>query len=135
MAKRTPSDLVMQALPKGWQESILKLYAAGASDVEVQAELKLHINLWRELMGDEEFAEVIGYGRQLSKAFWYSMPRKNLFTKEFNATLYKTYMSNNYGWSDKQSLHESDDSFEKAMNDDELMAKLDQKLNRLKAVK
>lgn len=135
MAKRTPSELVMQALPKGWQESILKLYAAGASDVEVQADLKLHRTLWQELMGDEEFAEVIGYGRQLSKAFWFSLPRKNLFTKEFNAALYKTYMSNLFGWSDRQSVHDADESFEQAMNDDELMAKLDQKLNRLKAVK
>lgn len=135
MAKTSTNDKIMSLLPKGWQEKILKLYAGGASDVEVQAELKLHINLWRELMGDEEFAEVVSYGRQLSKAFWFSLPRKNLFTKEFNAALYKTYMSNLFGWSDKQSVHDSDESFERAMNDDELMAKLDQKLNRLKAVK
>lgn len=135
MPKKEPSELVMQTLPKGWQERILRLYAEGASDVEISADLKLAPALFRQLLGDEEFSEVISYGRQLSKAFWYALPRRNLFTKEFNSTLYKTYMSNNYGWSDKQSLHESDDSFEKSLNDDELIAKLQQKASKLQAVK
>lgn len=124
----------MERLPKDWQEKILTLYSEGASDSEVQAEMKLHVNLWRELLADAEFNDVISYGRQLAKAFWYSLPRKNLFTKEFNATLYKTYMANIYSWSDKQSVSEIDEPFAKSLNDDELLQQLEQKVKRLKIV-
>lgn len=132
MAKQTTSEKILSRLPNGWQEKLLTLYSEGASDSEVQAEMKLHISLWRELMADEEFNKVVGYGRQLSKAFWYSLPRKNLFNKDFNATLYKTYMANLYAWSDKQSVSETDAPFEASLNDDELLQKISQKLKVVK---
>ena len=132
MPRQSTSDKVLARLPKGWQEKLLTLYSEGASDAEVQGEMKLHINLWRELLSDEEFNKIVQYGRQLSKAFWYSLPRKNLFNKEFNATLYKTYMANLYAWSDKQSVSETDSPFEANLNDDELLQKISQKLKVVK---
>lgn len=120
-------------LPEGWQEKMLDLYNAGASDAEVMVDLRMHARLWMQLLSNSEFAEVVEFGRQLAKAFWYSQARKNLCNKEFNATLYKCAMANMYNWSDKTSNHESDD-FTKALSDDELLQKLQQKSTKLKAV-
>ena len=132
MPKQSTSDKVLSKLPRGWQEKLLTLYSEGASDAEVQAEMKLHINLWRELMSDDEFHKIVQYGRQLARAFWYSLPRKNLMNKEFNAALFKTYMSNVYAWSDKQSISETDQAFEESLNDDELLQKITTKLKAVK---
>lgn len=128
------AEKLLARLPENWQEQILGLYSAGCSDYEVMHEMRLHSRLFRQLMTDPEFAEVIEFGRQASRAWWEKQGRVNLQNKDFNAGLWRINVQARLGWSDKYSVHDSDDSFEKALNNDELEQQIVDKMRRLKVV-
>lgn len=128
------AEKLLARLPENWQEQILDLYSSGCSDYEVMHEMRLHNRLFRQLMTDPEFAEVIEFGRQASRAWWEKQGRLNLQNKEFNANLWRINVQARLGWSDKYSLHDSNDSFEKALNNDELEQQIVEKMRKLKVV-
>lgn len=107
-------------MPEGWQDKILDLYAEGMSDYEVMTEMTLHFETFKRLLTDPEFNEVVGMGRQKSRAWWERAGRVNLQNRDFNATLWKINVQNRLGWSDKTSTHEADTGFEKSLTADEI---------------
>lgn len=131
---QTLTEKLLGRLPEGWQNQILNLYSAGCSDYEVMFEMKLHYRLFRQLMADPEFAEVIEFGRQASRAWWERQGRVNLENKDFNAGLWRINVQARLGWSEKYSVHGSEDSFEKALNNDELEQQITEKIAKLKVV-
>lgn len=122
MSNRT----LLRQLPDNWQEKMLALYSEGMSDYEVMTELRLHYNTFTRFMAEPEFAEVVQFGRQCSKAWWERQGRINLCNKEFNASLWNTNVQNRLGWSQKTSTHESDSGFEKALTPEQLDEKIEQ---------
>lgn len=87
---------------RAWAKQLSELYAAGASDAEVAAELKITIKEFYKQVGDNKsFATLVEYGRTLSQAFWEGQVRKNLTNKQFNTPLWAFYMKNKFGWADK----------------------------------
>jgi len=127
-------DKVFEKLPEGWQEEILALYSKGCSDYETMFEMRLHSRLFKQLMADPEFAEVIEYGRLASRAFWERQGRINLENRDFNAQLYKLNVENRLGWSSKTSNYEADTDLEKSLNNDELEAQINDKIRKLRPV-
>lgn len=134
MASLSLAHKLLAKLPEGWQEKLLLLYSQGCSDYEVMHEMKLHQRLFKQLLADEEFSEVIEFGRQAARAWWERQGRVNLENREFNAVLWKINVQNRLGWSDKTSMHDSDDSFEKALNNDELETKIFEMTRKLRVV-
>jgi hypothetical protein len=105
-----------------WRREALNLYDQGAFDREVMRELDLTPEMWRVLTESpnyREFSEVVEIGRAFSAAWWETQGRKNLNNSKFNTALYKSMMSNHFGWSDKteQSMTRLDFS---NLNDDDL---------------
>ena len=98
-------------LPDDWNEIMLKLYAVGASDTEVRAELNMTTRLWNRLMmTDPSFEDVVQYGKTLCLAWWMKQGRTNLDNRGFNAQLYNINMQNRFNWSSKGSTVESDEA-------------------------
>lgn len=107
------------ALDKDWMELCLAEYADGASDSEVSSVLQLTQSEFNQLLAsDDDFKDIIEYGRELAKAFWYGQARANLKNKMFQTTLWYAVMKNRYGWSEKSTLSSDVPVSEKT--DDEL---------------
>lgn len=124
----------LEKLPKNWQEKILDMYAAGASDIEVQSEFKIHPATWKELLAQTEFFNIIQLGRQYMKSWWYKQGRVNLKEKDFNSNLWYRNMQNRFGWSDKSSTHDSEEDFTETLSEEQIESKIDEYQKRLKAV-
>lgn len=98
-----------KATTPNWDE-LLELYAEGASDIEIARALGITAARFYNLIEEvPSFANFVERGRTLAQAWWYSAGRKNLFTKEFNTTLYNFNMKNRFGWADKVETGEKSD--------------------------
>lgn len=118
-----------------WRRELLGLYDQGASDREVMRALDLTPAQWKILEQsayDTGFAEAVSIGRVMRHAWWEAQGRIHLFNPKFNTALYKTMMSNNFGWSDKtvESMTELDFT---NMDSDGLIRKISQLNERLDA--
>lgn len=117
------------SLITNWGEVALEEYKKGASDAEVITSLNITRSKFNNLLSeDPEFAEVMEFGRDLAKAFWYRLARENLTNKNFQTTLWYHVMVNRYGWSSKNTTIESTPLQEKS--DDELRQEVEQLLNK-----
>lgn len=123
---------LLKQLPDNWQEKILDLYSEGMSDYEVMTELGIHWSTFKRFMADAEFAEVVEFGRQCSRAWWEKQGRVHLMNKDFNANLWKTNVQNRIGWSDKTSTHDSTEGFERSLTEEQLDQELERRLKRTK---
>ena len=97
----------LKKLPKGWEKILAEEYSNGASDVEVNASLKMTTGLWDILYNDateSEFKQVVDFGRMLAKAWWMRQARENLKSRTFNANLWDKMMTNMYGFSSKTTV-------------------------------
>lgn len=100
----------LSSLPDNWQEEILALYAEGASDVEVKAQIwrwrgSFSDDLWYRWIREEAaFSGTIKKGQQLEKAWWQNQGRTNMKDPKFNSTLWYMNMKNRFGWADKQKI-------------------------------
>jgi len=89
-------------LPELWYEEVLELYAEGASDVEIKVILNVSNDIWARWMKEEpEFQETIKIGKELSRAWWETVGRRNLANGKFNSTLWYMNMKNRFGWADR----------------------------------
>jgi hypothetical protein len=110
MAKTGRPKKEASTLPEGWEGAVLKLYAEGASDVEIRAHLaeaigSLSQDLWeRWLLDEPDFSLTIKRGRMLSQVWWEKKGRQNLDNKDFSPTLWYMNMKNRFGWADKQEV-------------------------------
>jgi len=100
----------LETLPDEWYASIIDLYLAGASDVEVKAWIyhnkgSFSNDLWDRWMKEEpQFSETIKMGKILSEAWWHKSGRINLKDKEFNYTGWYMQMKNRFGWRDSADI-------------------------------
>ena len=86
----------------GWAKRVYELYAQGAGDAEVAADLKITLKeFYKQMQDNEKFATLVEFGRTLSQAWWESQFRQNLKTKGFNTSALTFYMKNKFGWADK----------------------------------
>lgn len=89
----------------------MALYGVGASDAEISKALKLTLGQFRDLVKQEpamkNFHEK---GQTLSRAYWESLGRTQLFNKEFNSSLWLSNMKNRFGWADKVEAVTSEDA-------------------------
>lgn len=115
--------------PPNWQ-ALIEEYENGASDVEIAKLLKITIVRFYELIQESPaFAEFVERGRTVSRAWWESAGRKNLWNKEFNTALWNFNMKNRYGWADKV---DTNDTTDKAPVDrDQAVSQLHQALKQL----
>lgn len=110
--------------------SLVEEYSLGASDVEIAKLLKITINKFYQLIEENAaFAEFVDRGRTLSRAWWESQARKNLWNKEFNTALWNFNMKNRYGWADK--VDTNDTTNKDPVSLDALKSDLAQALTRL----
>lgn len=113
-----------------WKQKALAAYKDGASDAEVIGLMQITRSKFDDLCRtDPDFADLVEFGRDLSKAFWYSMGRINLENNRFNTSLWYANMKNRFGWSDKVTNEERKAVEEKS--DDELLAELRAKLAKM----
>lgn len=92
-------------LPKDWDLTILSEMTNGASLVEIAALLEIsRETLYQLCKRDQEFADTIKRGEQLSEAWWTREGRINLENKFFSATLWYMNMKNRFGWKDKSEI-------------------------------
>jgi hypothetical protein len=91
-------------------DSLLELYAEGASDVEIAHALHITVARFYNLIEEvPSFSNFVERGRTLAQSWWYAQGRKNLWNKEFNTTLYNFQMKNRFGWADKVETAGKDD--------------------------
>lgn len=103
-ANKVLKHLEARTGPLDWKREALNMYDQGAFDREVMRELDLTPEMWRVLYDSVEysdFRELVEVGRAFSAAWWETQGRKNLNNPKFNTALYKSMMSNHFGWSDK----------------------------------
>jgi len=92
----------IDTLPTGWQQQIISLYAEGADDVEVKAQIyvwrgSFSNNLWdRWLTEEQEFSETVKKGRELSFAWWSAHLRKQSVEGKGNVTATIFAMKNRF---------------------------------------
>lgn len=105
-----------------WSREVIALYEEGASDAEVAASLRVPLKAFYKRMQDSTaFAELIDFGRTLSRAYWEGLARKNVGNKSFNSSLYAFYMKNRHGWADKIETSSTNENINQ--NVDELREK------------
>jgi hypothetical protein len=93
----------LKDLPRNWRAHIRKEMGEGASLEEIKADFRLFSKTYRRFLTEfPVFAQAIDEGKQLSKAWWMRTGRKQMFNKEFSATLWYMNMKNRFGWTDKQ---------------------------------
>lgn len=109
MSNSQPPNNVTK-LPDKWDQA-MALYGVGASDAEISKALKLTLGQFRDLVKQEpamkNFHEK---GQTLSRAYWESLGRTQLFNKEFNSSLWLSNMKNRFGWADKVEAVTSEDA-------------------------
>lgn len=94
------SDMLSEGA--SWSQQVISLYEVGGSDAEVAASLRVTLKAFYKQMQDSgTFAELIDFGRTLSKAYWERLAREHVKDKNFNSSLYSFYMKNRHGWADK----------------------------------
>ena len=82
----------------------MALYEGGADDVVVCSALKLSEKEFQKRMRDDEiFSRLVQIGRLHAKAWWYDLPRNNLWNRAFQAAVWRDVMRNRFGWSDGKS--------------------------------
>lgn len=111
----------LETREEDWRREALNMYDQGAFDREVMRELDLQPDEWRVLFGDpsyNDFRELVTVGRAYSAAWWEMQGRKNIHNPKFNTTLYKSMMSNHFGWSDKSETSTTRLDFSNMSNDD-----------------
>jgi hypothetical protein len=112
-----------------WQ-ALIEEYEQGASDVEIARLLKITIVRFYQLIEESEaFAEFVERGRTVSRAWWESNGRKNLWNKEFNTALWNFNMKNRYGWADKVDTNDTTDKT--PVDRDQAVSQLHQALKQL----
>lgn len=85
-----------------WANKMICLFSEGKSELEVSKGLKVSRKQFNAYMSrSAEFRELVEYGKDLAEAWHLRMSRTNLHNKDFNTPLFKTRMSNLYGWADK----------------------------------
>lgn len=85
-----------------WAKRVSDLYAEGAGDAEVAAELRITLKqFYKQMQDNDKFNILVEYGRTLSQAWWERQFRSNLKTKGFNTSALTFYMKNKFGWADK----------------------------------
>lgn len=125
---------LLAKLPQGWEKTLAAEYMAGASDIEVMAELRITKGLFDKLYSDPStsvFKEVVDFGRMMQKAWWYKAGRLNLSNRQFNGNLWYMVMKNRFGWSEKTTTttKESED-----LTAEELDARIDEALKKFRKV-
>lgn len=120
-----------------WEAILLEEYAQGASDAEVISVLQITRRKFDALIDESDYnRDLVEYGRDLAKAFWYRVGRENLRNQKFNTSLWYANMKNRFGWSDRVSTEDRTPVQEKS--DDELrdeLLKYAEKLEGKKGVK
>lgn len=107
-----------------------ELYAEGAFDPTIAAELGLTIKKFEELLAaNPGFSEFVEMGRTLSMAWWYDLARRNVKNKTFNSATWSLVMKNQFGWADKVETKQED---MKLLDAGQLRSLLGQKLKELK---
>lgn len=118
------------ALKRDWREVALANYKEGASDTEVTVALQIPYREFLNCMDtDTEFRQIVEMGRDLAKAFWYEVGRKNVKNNKFNTTLWYANMKNRYGWSDKVTTDSAKPV--KELSDDQLEQELNSRLSKI----
>lgn len=93
--------ITLDSFREDWVEAALELYAEGAADIEVRAEIFNGIchDTWSRLLEDEPlFSETIARGRALSEAWWTKKGRTSLDRKDFQDRVYALHMQNRFKW-------------------------------------
>ena len=112
MKERGRPKATIDELPNNWQDEVLKLYAEGASDVEIKALIyqwrgSFSNDLWDRWMDEEPiFSETIKVGKLFSQQWWEKKGRKNLENKDFNYTGWFMNIKNRFynDWRDRKDL-------------------------------
>ena len=109
---------------ENWKELMLQEYASGASDAEVISVLQITRRKFDQMIDEDQeyMRELVEYGRDLAKAFWYRVGRDNLKNPKFNTSLWYANMKNRFAWSDRVSTEDRTPVQEKS--DDELRDEL-----------
>ena len=104
-------------------DAALKEYEKGSSDSEVISLLRITRSTFDYMIkNDPRFQQVVEFGRDLAKAFWYKIGRENVTNNKFNTALWYANMKNRFGWSDRVTTEEQKSVSE--LSDDELHAQL-----------
>lgn len=112
-----------------WAEAALAEYEKGASDAEVISVLRITRTKFNNLLSEDNyFMEVVEFGRDLAKAFWYKQARDNLKNKNFQTSLWYHVMKNRFGWSDKITTQDMTPVQEKS--DDEIREEVEKLLKK-----
>lgn len=109
MSNSQKPDNITQ-IPSRWDRA-MTLYEVGASDAEIAKSLGLTVGKFRELIKTEEAMKNFHEkGQTVSRAYWESLGRTQLFNKEFNSSLWLSNMKNRFGWADKVEAVSSEES-------------------------
>ena len=100
----------LSCLPKGWQEKVVEIGAAGGSDVEIRDYLNISEDLWdRFRLEEEEFSGTIKIARRKCQVWWERLGREACFMggkdNPFNATVWIFNMKNRFKWSDRSEVN------------------------------
>lgn len=124
------SNVEMKANTHNWAKDIVDYYSQGYSDAEVAAAMSINMRQFNAMLGDNPtFAKLVEYGRTLQRAFWEGLARKNISNKTFNAPLYKLYMANKFGWTDK--VESSNVNENTNLNEDQLRAEIEKRIKKI----
>lgn len=87
--------------------------AEGASLLEVKVLLGISNDLHSRFMEEEEkYSETIKKGIMISEAWWQKQGRTQMWSKDFNSTLWYMNMKNRFNWKDKQDITSDDEKLD-----------------------
>ena len=96
-------EIKIEDLPKGWEDSIIKMSKEGASIVELAVELDIsRKTLYNLSKRNDYFLHTIKRCKRYSEAWWHKKGRTNLENKDFSYTGWYMNMKNRFNWADKQ---------------------------------